>query len=282
MRQAEQRDNNEKTDDSSNLSRCSLKHVFVGTETIRMQCTKFIRHRAGTKLQKFIFPVVFSILPLVITLEMALGIDLNRVSSLHTDDKSATGDQFQIDIRYGQAPQIDGLIAPGEWNDASYIRIPVDSQLVITVRFKHDSSNLYFGFAGFTGNLMRIPEVLIDIRNDKRLTWQSDDWWFHASSTDCWRQGQYNDYSTCIPETSAWEANNFSRDFKNPPQIIEMRIPYNTIELTPSSDKKIGIAFDVTDTRTVWNFWPPAAQLGAPSSWVTAISSDGWKTPEWK
>jgi hypothetical protein len=199
-----------------------------------------------------------------------------------TDASVTTELDPTIDIRYGRAPIIDGTISKGEWDDAGSVVIRVDSAAAITVRFKHDGENLYCGFVGFNNlSLLRVPEVLIDVDNDRSLVWKSDDWWFHASYTDCWSAGTYNDYSTCVEKAPTWEANNFRgvHSFKNPPPIIEMRIPFELIGLVPDSAKTIGIAFDVTDTRREWNLWPSTAQLGIPASWGTARSSDGWRKP---
>lgn len=115
---------------------------------------------------------------------------------------------------------------------------------------QHDGENLYSGFVGFNNlAVLRVPEVLIDVDNDKSLVWKSGHWWFHGSYTDCSTAGTHNDYSTCVEKAPTWEAKNFRavHSFNDPPPIIEMRIPFELIGLVGDSVKTIGIAFDVTE-----------------------------------
>jgi len=54
------------------------------------------------------------------------------------------------------------------------------------------------------------------------------------------------------------------------PGVVEIRISFDKIGLDPAGAAEIGIAFNVTDTREVWAFWPPTATLEDPGSWATA------------
>ena len=198
------------------------------------------------------------------------------VPSARTDE---TTNPNQIDIRYGSPPKIDGVVSEGEWDDTGVITIMVGSGIGPTVRYKHDGANLYFVFTNIPQQEgIRVPEVTIDMDNDKSSDWRPDDWWFHASGRDCLSRGRHSDYSTCAKQSTGWESNNVQgMEF---PQAFEMRIPFATIGLEPSKHQKIGIGFNITDTKNVWNFWPSKALLESPSTWGEATSSDTWRTKE--
>ena len=185
-------------------------------------------------------------------------------------------DPNQIDIRYGSPPKIDGVVSDGEWDDTGVVNIMVGSGVGPTVRYKHDGSNLYFVFTNISQQQgIRVPEVTLDMNNDKSSDWHPDDWWFHASGRDCQSRGRHSDYSTCAKQSTEWESNNVQgMEF---PQAFEMRVPFTTIGLDPSKQQKIGIGFNITDTKSVWNFWPSKALLGNPSTWGEATSSDMWR-----
>ncbi len=181
-----------------------------------------------------------------------------------------------IDVLSGAAPAIDGQMASGEWDGAGTVEIEVDPQWTVTVHYMHGAADLYFAFANLVhGGQERYPEVLVDVAHDEGASWQSDDWWFHASYNDCEGQGQPNNYATCVPAAAGWEANNFPLAVG----VVEIRISYAKLGLTPSPGKVVGIAFDVTDTTTEWRFWPQVADLDDPSTWGDATSSDDWIEP---
>jgi hypothetical protein len=50
---------------------------------------------------------------------------------------------------------------------------------------------------------------------------------------------------------------------------VEVRIEYEKLGLVPGEAGDIGVAFDVTDTRTKWKFWPSSASTSNPSTWGT-------------
>ena len=220
--------------------------------------------------------IVATILSATVFVISSFSVGTQGTKPLPDDRPVTTSESSQIDIRYGNPAKIDGLVSDGEWDDAGFINIVLGSRNGPTVRFKHDGSNLYFAFTNISQDEgIRVPEVTLDMDSDKSSDWRPDDWWFHASGRDCQSRGRHSDYSTCAKQSTEWEANNVQgMDF---PQAFEMRIPFTTIGLDPSNRKKIGIAFDITDTKKVWNFWPTNASLGNPSTWGEATSSDMWR-----
>lgn len=179
-----------------------------------------------------------------------------------------TIDVAAIDIPSGRSPVVvDGVISPGEWDDAAVVEIAVEPGWNVPVRVKRDDRALYVAFANVKpGEAERYPEVLLAVRGARDGAWTASDWWFHASYQDCEGQGVFNNYQ-CSPTKPGWEANNFPLE---PPGVVEIRISFDKIGLDPARAGEIGIAFNVTDTHEVWSFWPQGATLEDPGSWATA------------
>lgn len=167
----------------------------------------------------------------------------------------------------GRSITLDGRNAPGEWADAMEVPIRVEADWVVHARLKHDGEHLLVGFFGLRSGSIRVPEVMIDARHDGGNVWKADDWWFHASAGDCASAGRFNDYSTCAPEAADWSATNVrGMTF---PEVMELRIPMRLVGIAPG--QTVGMALNVTDTRTIWNLWPGAAQVAVPSSWARVL-----------
>jgi hypothetical protein len=178
-----------------------------------------------------------------------------------------------IHIRQGTVVQVDGTIGSTEWSDADSILIDLNTTQKVTVKFKHDGSNFNFTFLNNLESFnIRFPEILFDINNDKSLSWQNDDWWFHVSATDCESNTAANDYSNCLLVQPDWLAvNNFQ---SGPPMTdtVEIQIPFTKVNFNSTFTDTIGIAFDVTNTFSAWNYWPdPLVDVQIPTSWGNAI-----------
>ncbi|HYG53195.1 MAG TPA: T9SS type A sorting domain-containing protein [Flavobacteriales bacterium] len=177
-----------------------------------------------------------------------------------------------LHIYSGTVPVIDGIISPGEWNDSDSCQIAISGSLKVTVRFKHDGSNLYFVYYNHLESAVRCPEVNLDINNSKSTSWQGDDWWFHASGTDCENNGAPNVYSDCLAVQPDWEAvPNFVSGGANE-DTVEMRLPFSKIGFAYSGGiDTIGLALDVTNTFSAWNMYPSTATVNDPSTWANGI-----------
>lgn len=176
-------------------------------------------------------------------------------------------------IPYANTPTIDGLNAPGEWDAAGLVEIPIlNNSKKVEVRFMHDSANLHIAFWGnLESSNVRFPEVLLDINYDKSASWHSDDWWFHVSATDCEFQGQYGNYVNCQVERPNWKAEkNFSPGLPKT-DTVEIQIPFGTLGIDIQNIDTIGIAFLVTNTASAWEYWPLTANRNVPSTWSNAI-----------
>ena len=161
----------------------------------------------------------------------------------------------------GSTPVIDGVLNPNEWTDAAYGFIDVEKGWKVKVFYKRDRSSLYFAFSELKHNGQeRYPEIMIDAKGDRG----EDDWWIHISYNDCEAKGRYNVWN-CTPTKPGWKANNFPL---SDPGIVEAEVTYEKLGFAPRVPEKIGLAFNVTDTRNAYHFWPAKARLDNPSSWA--------------
>lgn len=179
----------------------------------------------------------------------------------------------RLEVRRGTTPKVDGVIASGEWDDAGEVFIDVEAGWRVAVRFKHDAAFLHVAFLGLRhGGAERYPEVLVDARSDATATWGPDDRWIHASYRDCDADGRPNVWN-CAPERAGWAANNFPVSEAG---VVELRISLGRLGRVPGSTRPMGLAFNVTDTRERWHFWPAGATLESPATWAEATSPDRW------
>ncbi|MBI5324284.1 MAG: T9SS type A sorting domain-containing protein [Ignavibacteriae bacterium] len=175
--------------------------------------------------------------------------------------------QVTINIPKGISIKVDGNLSVGEWEDADSVHIISMNNKIVRVLFKHDSVSLMFAYLDNLGSAnFRFPELLLDINNDKSLSWMDDDWWFHVSATNCNHRGAPNIYDNCHDNPTDWEANNFA---VNLPDIVEIKIPFYLVGID-SNTVAIGIAFDVTNTFSAWEYYPSTSDSLKPSTWATA------------
>jgi hypothetical protein len=170
-------------------------------------------------------------------------------------------------IPHGVAPTMDGALGAGEWSDAASARIQVEDGWEIGIRYKRDASNLYVAFSNLkpAEDKELYPEILVDVRGDASPEWSDDDWWIHISYNDCESKGRPNVWQ-CAKDKPGWLANNFPLSV---PGVVEAQISWQTLGLDPSINKSLGLAFDITDTRNVYYFWPAGAALDSPRTWAS-------------
>src|SRR3989339_198211 len=97
---------------------------------------------------------------------------------------SSVFSQETININKGVSISVDGVISPGEWEDANNVEIISAGDKIVKVLFKHDGENMLFAFLDNLASAeWRFPEIFFDVNNDKSTNWFYDDWWFHVSST---------------------------------------------------------------------------------------------------
>jgi hypothetical protein len=196
--------------------------------------------------------------------QIVLSAMLLLFASLHGQNQVDLTDIWLIPS--GPAVTVDGVISPGEWDHAARVEISVTKDWVVPVLAQHDDKNLYIAFTGLNqrhGATERYPEVLVDSRNERTLFWQPGQWWLHASYNLCESNRRPDDYSTCKPTQSGWNATRF-------PLKSASEFAISLDKLALSAGKPFGIAFDVTDTHGQWNFWPSTGKIKIPMSWQKA------------
>ncbi len=152
-----------------------------------------------------------------------------------------------LEIAPGSAVTIDGVIQPGEWDDAATVGFGIDGVVNVTVSAKHDGTSLMlafrYTFVGVPG--LGMPEVLFDTDADRSVGLQTDDWWFHLSGSDCEARGAYDVYTDCAVIQPDWQAvPNFPMT-PNPPCLdtFEISIPFSKIGVAVGDE--IGLAFRI-------------------------------------
>jgi hypothetical protein len=176
----------------------------------------------------------------------------------------------KIDFPKGKSVIIDGSFNNGEWNDAASVDLKLSDNNIVRIYYKHDGVNLLIAFCKnlkISGYQFRFPEVLLDIKNTKTKNWDEDDHWFHVSATDCNSKGHPKDYTNCLAVQPDWQG---EKNFMDPNfnDTIEISIPFTKIGLNPKQNKLFGIAFDVTDTQWIWEYYPQPATMNDPSTWA--------------
>jgi len=190
--------------------------------------------------------------------------------------QQSAGESAVIHIPEGKPVDVDGRVAPDEWDDAASTAITVSADWISRVRFKHDDRFLYFLFERVTHAGQRLfPEILIDPQNKRGIRWEKGQWWFHVSFNLCEGDGEPNVYRKagifqCAHQKEGWSAN-------NPPSTdsIEVKISFAKIGLKTSAGLRFGLALALTnatgDATQKWFYWPQTAKINWPSSWGTAV-----------
>lgn len=180
--------------------------------------------------------------------------------------------QSVIQIPFNSRPTIDGVLSSGEWTNSDSVFINIAGNRKVKVQYAHDSMHLHFAFVGnLESSNARFPEIVLDINHNGGSSWSSDDWWFHASGTDCEYQGQHSNYDSCQLVRPNWKAERNFLQNTPPTDTVEIEIPFSTIALDLSNTDTIGITFDVTNTFNLWEFWPQSANLDEPGTWGDAV-----------
>jgi hypothetical protein len=178
---------------------------------------------------------------------------------------------YQINAVAGSTPNIDGVIASGEWDDASTVSF--NNTLVYV---KQDGRNLYVAFnaSDSTVNMQDAVAIFIDVENNGGASPQPDDFLFGILRGGQLMERQGNNPSG--PPTGGWNA---SASSTSTLWQVEFNITYAKIAITPGEAKTLGIAFES------WNydigypyFWPPMTPMesNSPSNWGNLISEVNW------
>lgn len=165
-------------------------------------------------------------------------------------------------------PTIDGIEQPGEWSSANFVPFMI-GQNTTMIGMMHDETHLYFLFRGYLESQIQFPEIYIDANNSKDSTWQSDDWWFHVSATDCDNMGAPDVYTNCQEVQTDWLGVNNIQPGAPVVDTVEIAIPFSKIGFDPTSGNPMGLAFGLNNVINMVNTYPQGANMHIPASWLT-------------
>ena len=178
--------------------------------------------------------------------------------------------QEVVQIPSGQTPEIDGVISSEEWSDALNVTIETSGDMGSEVYVKHDGTSLYIAFIGAFSSSFLFPEIMIDPDNSKSSQWEEEDWWFHVSATDCESRGEPDNYDDCEVEQEDWKGIPNASPVMIP-EAIEISIPFSKVGIGATLPDTVGMGFDLSNTATIWHYWPDGASRHTPSTWGTVI-----------
>ena len=164
------------------------------------------------------------------------------------------------------APIIDGEVATEEWENAVEVKFIGVTDPQVKAKIKYDAENLYIVFLNLTdtNNISRNAEVLIHTSLEK-AQWDENCYWFHASYSNCSAEGEYFNWEDCTMNPPDWKANTFP--FKNGNNNIEFKISFEKLQITPSTNSKLRIAFKLSDPLEKQDYWPELATISNPETW---------------
>lgn len=167
-------------------------------------------------------------------------------------------------------PTMDGIEEAGEWSSANFVPFMV-GQNTTMIGMMHDETHLYFLFRGYLESEIQFPEIYIDANNSKDSTWQSDDWWFHVSATDCDNMGAPDVYTNCQEVQTDWLGVNNIQPGAPVVDTVEIAIPFSKIGFDPSAGNPMGLAFGLNNVINMVNTYPQGANMHIPASWLTVM-----------
>ncbi len=194
----------------------------------------------------------------LLTLAIPLSLSACGEPAPPTVDAPVSAD---IRIKRGGAATIDG--SSTEWADATTTSVMFAGRS-ISIAYKHDGQRLLFAFSGLAQGSPGFAELFVDANGDRACAWGGDDWWFHASATDCSSTGMRDQWQTCVANATNWEANNSAAG--QVANVVEIAIPFTTMNVATL----FGLAFHVTDTNGTFGIAPAGADPARPCTWATA------------
>jgi hypothetical protein len=203
-----------------------------------------------------------------------------------SDATPPSTDEFIINptalpIPFGVTATIDGHISL-EWARAHSLKLSfvdvVRDSTTAEVLLMHDNRSLQIAylFRPLRDSIWYAPELFLDTDNDKAAAFQPDDWWFHASASDCAAAGSHDDYTTCTMAAD-WQTGP-SPSARGPDvrlETLEVRIPFSKLGVTTGDE--VGLAIRVwlsAQASADWVqdtvFWPTGGSPDRPGTWLTA------------
>ncbi|HJX37618.1 MAG TPA: hypothetical protein VJ714_03360 [Anaerolineae bacterium] len=199
------------------------------------------------------------------------------VGALEPEPGPATsGGGNSIDVRYGSAPTIDGVIAPGEYGSPSQIQF-VGYEGTVLVYVRHDASNLYVAFdlpdtTPYGGSGPAV-QVFLDTNHDQDTTPRSDDYRLTIDKGGGQDEGVGNGVGWDPGSQIDWSG---GRSVNATGWQAEFSIGFAKLGITPGTPKTFGFAVANVWTLSGDYYWPTGGDWDEPDTWGEAYSSEEW------
>lgn len=183
-----------------------------------------------------------------------------------------------LDVKKGSVPTINGQISPGEWSDATRLKLNRNSVGdSVIVYLKHDGdSHLYIAFWAFGFEpplLYNSGWLFLDILHNHGSAPQEDDIWLMHQHYEQWIE-----LAESVGTGSGWQGSTvWGWDGYGVTQK-ELAIDYNKLGITPGYSKTIGARINFGGYNAYEAVWPDAGiyTLTPPDLWGGIRSSDNW------
>lgn len=187
-----------------------------------------------------------------------------------SEERRGCVDSARWSIAAGSPIEVDGIVADGEWDDATPFAIEAGADWTVPVGIKHDGEALLLVYASFqppaAPPFAVFPELMVDVGLDAGDALERDDFWFHVSATDCSATGALDEYEGCVPDARDWDANNFPQGSLI--DLVEIRIPLQTLGLDLAAPRDVGLLLRLSDTQGFATQWPDDGDAEVPATWA--------------
>jgi len=178
---------------------------------------------------------------------------------------------YEIIAIAGSTPTIEGIISPGEWDDANS-----ETFNETTVFVKQDGVNLHIAFNATDNTYSEYDEfdITIGVDHDGNATLQTDDIGFSVTrngiiyelnvTMGTWTPSEYVSGWTADASSTgnAWQS--------------EFNITYSKLNITAGTAKTLGVFFSSLDVEIAAYGWPlPPSNPYSPATWG-AITPNGY------
>jgi len=180
-----------------------------------------------------------------------------------------------LEISFGTKPAVNGIISPGEWQDASLVTFKSGSG-VDSVWIKHFQDTVFVAVRNFS-NASSLNDLFLDMNYDRASLPQTDDRILACSSTEITyeKTGTGTAWQVTPIAMNGWVAvASVETDY----WVSEWKIDYSKLGLVQGVVDSFGMAlshiigFD-------WYNWTITTNTNVPYSWMAITSRTNWGMP---
>ncbi|RKZ31546.1 hypothetical protein DRQ36_01550 [bacterium] len=186
-------------------------------------------------------------------------------------------------VNYGTTSTLDGVILPGEWDDASTVTFFGYGGITITSYFKHNGVDTLY-IAQDVPDLNHGDQALLwfDTAHNGGATPQTDDYrlsgyYIDFPGFDGEVQGTGSSWGGWI-DPSGWISASTGIGWSDDHGQIEFAISFSKLGISPGVPGALGfmVGFGDNPDEADWWRYPSGGGHTNPSSWADIVSSDNW------